>query len=187
MDGKKMKSLLPILLILLSAAVIFADEPGWTPEQRIEHRDAVVTAVVISVKKIKNETTDIDLYSAVLKIDKTIKAHPELKESTVTVFFLMSPKGAGYRCPNFADPKEKMIGTFYLRYHDYLTGKKAFLIEMGSDITEDNKPNHAVHPTSRRPAAAGPPAFSAWLGVKAAPRAAVSHLGRSGKELETLR
>jgi hypothetical protein len=147
-----MKRLLPILLFLFSEAVIFADEPGWTPEQRMDHRDAVVTAEVVSVKKIKNETADIDLYSAVLKIDKIIKAHPELKEPDVTVFFLMSPIGAGYRCPKFADPKEKMSGTFYLRYHDYLTGQKAFLIEMGSDylVNKESEPAHSANSTSLR-------------------------------------
>jgi len=128
-----MKPSLTIGLFLGLMTLGLADQLALTPEQRMEQRDAVVEAEVTSVKEIKKGEVDVNLYSAVLKIDKVLKSHPEITRPEVTVFFKMSPRGIR-RCPPFAELKEKMRGTFYLRYADYLTGAKGFLVETGSDV-----------------------------------------------------
>ena len=46
-------------------------------------------------------------------------------------------------------------------------------------MKEENKPNHAVHPTPTRVT----PRALASLGAGIAPRAAVSHLGRSANKV----
>lgn len=132
-----MKLPLIVFAFFLSMAAGLADRQNWTREQLLERLDAAVVAEVSEVSKVaevEDMGPDIYLYAAVLKFDQVLKPHPELPEKEVTVFFHMSPRGAGYRCPPFADLKEKMKGAFYLRYDDALTGSKAFWLESESEV-----------------------------------------------------
>jgi hypothetical protein len=131
--SKRFLSSLFLPLILLATA--FADEPLWTPEQRMEHRDAVVVATVLSTKKISSIDQYRDLYSADLELGKILKPHDALDGSKLTVFYEYPAEAGRGRCPSWADPKDKTTATFYLRHHAYLTGKADFIIEMGSDIS----------------------------------------------------
>lgn len=160
-----MKYILLSLFFLLSY-VVRADEPLWTDEQRSAERDCVIEGIVQSVTTIEKKNDFENLMCAEIRILNIPKPHEALKGNSVKVFFLLSPKGAGLRCPDYADPKIMQQAVFYLRHHEYLTGKKDFILDMGSDIRnvktkEPNQTPTAVTPDAN--ASVAPSAGAAHL------------------------
>jgi len=127
-----------ILLIIASLMVsfAFADEPLWTPQQRTEQRVAVINGTVLRVVKRRTFNQYADLMSAEIRIARVLKHSDSLPEKVVTVFYESSP-GNGKRCPTYAKLVSDQTSTFYLSYHDSLTGKKDFIIEMGGDVQSE--------------------------------------------------
>ena len=123
-------------LILAIGGMSLADEPGWTSEQRAEHRQAVVDATVMKIEKVRDQPTQkVELMRAVLEVADVHKGKDLLGGSnSIEILFETSPLGAGYRCPTFPVLKPKKRGRFYLRFDNALSEQKAFVLEMGSDF-----------------------------------------------------
>jgi hypothetical protein len=130
-----MKTLITILVLAIGG-MSFADEPGWTPEQRAEHRQAVVDAIVTKIEKVRNQPAKkAELMRAVLKVTGIHKGKDLVGASdAIEIFYESSSLGANYRCPTFPVLKPKQHGRFYLRFDAGLSEQKAFVLEMGSDF-----------------------------------------------------
>lgn len=129
-----------LTMALLFAATAFANEPHWTPEERAEQRSAVIRGTVMRVTKLKAINDREDLMSAEIRVDEVLKNADKLPEKAVTVFYAASPQGAGHRCPAYAVLVPDQKATFYLSYHEGLTKKKDFVIEMASDVILQGEP-----------------------------------------------
>ncbi len=132
---KKMKILVTTILLAIGG-ICLADEPGWTADQRAEHRQAVVDATVIKIEKVRDQAAaKVELMRAVLEVANVHKGKNLLGDSnTIEILYETSPLGAGYRCPTFPVLKTKERGRFYLRFDAGLSEQKAFVLEMGSDF-----------------------------------------------------
>jgi hypothetical protein len=130
-----MKILVTTILLAIGG-ICLADEPGWTADQRAEHRQAVVDATVTKIEKVRDQpTAKVELMRAVLAVANVHKGKNLLGDSnTIEILYETSPLGAGYRCPTFPVLKPKERGRFYLRFDAGLSEQKAFVLEMGSDF-----------------------------------------------------
>ena len=132
-----MKILLPAVLFF-AASIIYADEPGWTDQERAKHREVVLSGTVDKIEKIKNQDTPkVHLMRAIVRIN-VIEQGAELigDSKNVVVYYETSPLGAGYRCPTFPVLAAEASGRFYLRYDEGLTEKESLVLGMGSDFQE---------------------------------------------------
>ena len=136
-----------ILLLLGTAQAICADEPLWTDQVRLEKRDYVTTAVVISDQIIGNTNQPVNLHHAVIEVKSMKNGRKTSVGTHLNVYYELSPLGVGYRCPHFAMLTKGDEGVFYLRYmtdeiKKYLkldrTEEPAFFLEMGSDVGKEN-------------------------------------------------
>jgi len=130
-----MKTLIAVILFTAGSSLL-ANEPGWTNEDRTEHRQAVLSGSVQKIEKVKDqETPNVHLMRATIVIG-VIKKGAELVGDTkkVVIYYETSPLGAGYRCPTFPALKKGDSGCFYLRYDSGLTEQESFVLGMGSDF-----------------------------------------------------
>jgi len=123
-----------LFCFLLFVGIARADEPLWDDAQRAAERDCVIEGTVLSVDVVKAVGESENLMCAEIKILKVKKAHEQLGKETVKVFFVRSSDGAGKRCPAYANPQVKESAVFYLRYNEFTTGRKDFVIDIGSDV-----------------------------------------------------
>ena len=136
-----------ILLLLGTAQAICADEPLWTDQVRLDKRDSVTTAVVISAQIIRNTNQPVNLHHAVIEVKSMKKGSKTSVGTHLNVYYELSPLGVGYRCPHFAMLTKGDEGVFYLRYmtdeiKKYLkldnAEDPACFLEMGSDVGKEN-------------------------------------------------
>ena len=139
--------IIALLLLLSMAQAICADEPLWTDQVRLEKRDYVTTAVVISDQIIGNTNQPVNLHHAVIEVKSMKKGSKTSVGTHLNVYYELSPLGVGYRCPNFAMLTKGDEGVFYLRYmtdeiKKYLkldnAEDPAFFLEMGSDVGKES-------------------------------------------------
>lgn len=130
-----MKTLVTTFMLAIGA-IGFADEPGWSSEQRAAQRQAVVEATVTKIEKVRDQPAPkIVLMRAVLKVLDIDKGKELLGGSdSIEILFETSPLGAEYRCPTFPVLSVKQHGRFYLRFDEGLSKEKAFVLEMGRDV-----------------------------------------------------
>ena len=131
-----MKAIYIIIGLALSTLSSLADPVSWTPEERARQRQAVVSAKVKSVEKVRDQQTKgVHLMRAVLQVTKVDKGKDLIAGAkNIAIYYESSPLGAGYRCPTFPVLKVGETGKFYLRYDSGLTKKKTFVLGMGSDM-----------------------------------------------------
>ena len=136
-----------LCLLLGTVQAILADEPLWTDSVRLEKRDYVTTAVVISDQIIGNTNQPVNLHHAVIEVKGMKKGKKTSVGTQLNVYYELSPLGVGYRCPHFAMLTKGDEGVFYLRYmtdeiKTYLklddAEDPAFFLEMGSDVGKEN-------------------------------------------------
>lgn len=122
--------------MLACGGIGFADEPGWTTEQRAEHRQAVVDATVAKIEKVRDQpATKVELMRAILEVADVQKGADLVGDAdTIEILYETSPLGPGYRCPTFPVLQPKQRGRFYLRFDEGLSGQKTFVLEMGRDF-----------------------------------------------------
>ena len=121
-----------LVLLLLLAFTVRADEPLWTEAERTALRACVIDGKVLKVETVK-PLAYASLMRAEVQILNVSKSHPSLPPATVVVFFEYSPTGS--RCPDYAHLKIGETARLHLGHHSYLTGQPAFTLEMASDIT----------------------------------------------------
>lgn len=125
-----------IVTILASITLVLparANEPGWTRDQRLELRQAVITGAVIRVEDMGEIDKHSRLVAADITITATAKKHPDLKDASTRVYYVGSNNGSS-RCPDFAALTKGMTAEFFLVRSDSLTKKQDFIIPMGSDV-----------------------------------------------------
>ena len=136
-----------LLLLFATVQAILADEPLWTDQVRLEKRDYVATALVISDQIISNTNEPINLHHAVIEVKGMKKGRETSVGTHLNVYYELSPLGVGYRCPHYAMLTKGDDGVFYLRYmtdeiKKYLKLDRAedpaFFLEMGSDVGKEN-------------------------------------------------
>ena len=136
-----------LFLLFGTAQAILADEPLWTDQVRLEKRDVVTIAVVISDQIIGNTNLPINLHHAIIEVKGMKKGKKTSVGTQFNVYYELSPLGVGYRCPHFAMLTKGDEGVFYLRYmtdeikkHLKLDSAEepALFLEMGSDVRKEN-------------------------------------------------
>jgi len=118
----------------------WANEPLWTRDERLELRQAVITGTVIKVEDMGELDKHSRLFAADITITATAKKHPELKDTSIRVYYAGSNNGSS-RCPDFAALTKGMTAEFFLVRSDSLTKKQDFIIPMGSDVIPTNPKN----------------------------------------------
>ena len=136
-----------LFLLLGMAQAILADEPFRNDQERLDQREFVTTALVISDQIITNSDKQIDLHHAVIEVRDMKKGTNTSVGAHLNVYYELSPLGINNRCPHFAMLTKGDAGVFYLRYmtdeikkHLKLDSAEdpAFFLEMGSDFRKEN-------------------------------------------------
>ena len=124
-----------LALVLIACWVSFADEPGWSPEERAKHSDLVFVGEVLTVERVAKLNDHEDLYRAVVQVEKATKNQRAMASGKIALYFEGPKNGQlGARCPTYARPVAKQRALFYVRFRKVGLEVRAF-IEMGSDIT----------------------------------------------------
>ncbi|MEM8737793.1 MAG: hypothetical protein AAGG38_04855 [Planctomycetota bacterium] len=115
---------------------IYANEPGWTDEQRAEKSMAVFTGTVESVEALGEFSEYENLYRATFEVESASKGRHLVGDDKLIVYYILSTTGdAGARCPTYARLESGQRRTVYLRV-TMLDGEWHAFIEMGSDVRE---------------------------------------------------
>ena len=120
----------------LMVSVIFADEPGWTDEERAARSTAVFDGRVVMVKRVDAINDHVDLYSAVISVETAFKGNELVDKDKITVYFERPVYGdTGKRCPAYVELKQARRAKFFVRTRKVEGHQRAFL-DMGSDVRE---------------------------------------------------
>lgn len=123
-------------LAALFVHVVFADEPGWTNEEREARSTAVFDGRVVTVKLIDAINDREALYSAVISVETAFKGKELVEKDRITVYFERPVNGVAVkRCPNYVELKQGRRAKFFVRTRKVDGQEKSFL-EMGSDVRE---------------------------------------------------
>ena len=137
-----------VVLCLFLAGFAWANEPLWTPKERAEKRDVVLTAEVVSVEQKHSVDKFYYLYTARLKVTGVEKAEmkgkPVKAGDTVTVYYESGPREKPPRCPRCAELRKGERGTFYLmnlttpdrQRLEIGESAEGFFLQMGSDFLQ---------------------------------------------------
>ena len=129
-------AVLATFLSTLMVSVNFADEPGWTDEERAARSIAVFDGRVVTVKRVDAINDDEDLYSAVISVETSFKGKELVDNDKITVYFERPVGGdAVKRCPKYVVLKQGQREKFFVRTRKVEGHQRAFL-EMGSDVRE---------------------------------------------------
>ena len=91
----------------LMVSVIFADEPGWTDEERAARSTAVFDGRVVMVKRVDAINDHVDLYSSVISVETAFKGNELVDKDKITVYFERPVYGdTGKRCPAYVELKQ---------------------------------------------------------------------------------
>ena len=125
-----------VFVAALSFNVVFADEPGWTDEERAARSNAVFDGRVVTVKRVDAINDQVDLYSAVISAETVFKGKELVDKDKITVYFERPVnRDAGKRCPAYVELKQARRAKFFVRTRKVEGHQRAFL-EMGSDVRE---------------------------------------------------
>ena len=129
-------AVLATFLVALSFNVVFADEPGWTDEERAARSVAVFDGRVVTVKRVNKIDDHLDLYSAVISVETVFKGKELVENDKITVYFERPVNGdAGQRCPAYVELKQGRRAKFFVRTRKAEGHQRAFL-DMRSDVRE---------------------------------------------------
>ncbi len=136
-------ALLGLLALRMSDNSVMANEPLWSDQERLEHRDIVCLGTVVSTEKVGPVDEHADLHLAVVEITSTRKGDKITAGSKINVYYESSESGQNKRCPACAKLAKGEKATFYLRHMSepiqarlkIKTAKEpALFLEMGSDV-----------------------------------------------------
>ena len=123
-------------LAAVMVSVIFADEPGWTDEERAARSMAVFDGRVVTVKRVDAINDQVELFSAVISAEAVFKGKELVDNDKITVYFERPADGdAGKRCPAYVELKQGRRAKFFVRTRKSEGHQRAFL-DMGSDVRE---------------------------------------------------
>ena len=129
-------AVLTTVLAVLSFNIVFADEPGWTDEERAARSVAVFEGRVVTVKRVDAINDHVDLYNAVISAETVFKGKELVENDKITVYFERPVNGdAGQRCPAYVELKQARRAKFFVRTRKVEGHQRAFL-DMGSDVRE---------------------------------------------------
>jgi len=129
-------AVLATLLSALSFNVVFADEPGWTDEERAARSAAVFDGRVVTVKRVDAINDHEDLYSAVISVEMAFQGKELVDNDKIAVYFERPVRGdVVKRCPKYVVLKQGQRAKFFARTRKVEGHERAFL-EMGSDVRE---------------------------------------------------
>ena len=109
-------AVLATFLAALMVNVIFADEPGWTDEERAARSVAVFDGRVVSVKRIEAVNDHVELHSAVISVETVFKGKELVDNDKITVYFEQPVSGdVGKSCPAYVELKQARRAKFFVR------------------------------------------------------------------------
>jgi hypothetical protein len=120
-----------------------ADEPLWSNQERLERRDVVCVATVVSTENVGPIDQHADLHLAVIEVNGVTQGKKTAVGSKFHVYYENSASGQGKRCPAYAKLKKGDKATFYLRNMSEAIQKQlkiatlkepALFLDMGSDV-----------------------------------------------------
>jgi hypothetical protein len=139
--------------VLLAVAIVtvfplagWADEPGWSDEERLARRDMVCVGKVVSVDKSGPINEREDVWVATVEIAGLKKGPKIAAGSKVQVFYEFSKSGKNDRRPAYAELKKGDEATFYLQdlsvpwqvEFGFQKGPpNAWVLELGSDVKKE--------------------------------------------------
>jgi hypothetical protein len=129
-------AVLATFVAALMVNVTFADEPGWTDEERAARSVAVFDGRVVSVKRVDAINDHVELHNAVISVETVFKGKELVDNDKITVYFERPVSGdVGKRCPAYVELKQARRAKFFVRTRKDEGHLRAYL-DMGSDVKE---------------------------------------------------